>query len=237
MITLYTFGANFGLPDPSPFVIKAMLLLKMAGLDYQENRSGFRRAPKGKLPYLDDDGQIIADSTFIRFHIEKKYGFDFDAHLTAEQKAASWAFEKMCEDHLYWALIDLRWLDDENFKKGPAVFFKSAPRLLQPLLHIVVRRNVRKRLRAHGLGLHSRAEITQLATRDIDAIATWLGGKPFLFGDYPCAADASVFGMIAGLLSPVFESPIRSAAERYPNLRAYCDRMLDHYFDVKTRAG
>ena len=46
MITLYTFGPYFGLPDASPFVIKAMLLLKFAGLDYHEDRGGFRKAPK-----------------------------------------------------------------------------------------------------------------------------------------------------------------------------------------------
>ena len=31
MITLYTFGPKFGLPDPSPFCMKALVLLKMAG--------------------------------------------------------------------------------------------------------------------------------------------------------------------------------------------------------------
>jgi Glutathione S-transferase N-terminal domain len=83
MITLYTFGPYFGLPDTSPFVIKAMLLLKFAGLEYGEDRGGYGKAPKGKLPYLDDDGLIVADSTFIRFHIEKKYGFDFDCWAQA----------------------------------------------------------------------------------------------------------------------------------------------------------
>ncbi len=65
MITLYTFGPYFGLPDASPFVLKAMLLLKIAGLPFEESRSGFAKAPKGKLPYIDDDGEKIADSTFI----------------------------------------------------------------------------------------------------------------------------------------------------------------------------
>jgi hypothetical protein len=37
MITLYTFGPYFGLPDGSPFVLKAMLLLKLAGLEYSED--------------------------------------------------------------------------------------------------------------------------------------------------------------------------------------------------------
>jgi len=52
MITLYTFGPYFGLPDGSPFVINAMLLLKFAGLEYSENRGGYGKAPKGKLPYM-----------------------------------------------------------------------------------------------------------------------------------------------------------------------------------------
>ena len=74
MITLYTFGPAFGLPDPSPFVTKAEVLLKMAGLSYRTDTNGLSKAPKGKLPYIDDDGGRVADSTFIRWHIEKKYG-------------------------------------------------------------------------------------------------------------------------------------------------------------------
>jgi glutathione S-transferase len=100
MITLYTFGPYFGLPDGSPFVIKVMLLLKFAGLEHREDRGGYGKAPKGKLPYINDDGLIVADSTFVRFHIEKKYGFDFDAGLAPEQRAVAWAAEKMCEEHL-----------------------------------------------------------------------------------------------------------------------------------------
>ena len=61
MTTLYTFGPAFGLPDPSPFVVKAEMLLKIAALPYKVDTGGFRKAPKGKLPYMDDDGEIVAD--------------------------------------------------------------------------------------------------------------------------------------------------------------------------------
>jgi glutathione S-transferase len=87
MITLYGFGPAFGLPDPSPFVMKAELLLKMAGLPYKADTGGMRKAPKGKLPYIVDDGEAVGDSTFIRWHIEKKYQIDFDRGLTPEQRA------------------------------------------------------------------------------------------------------------------------------------------------------
>src|SRR5215471_15398166 len=127
MITLYNFGPAFGLPDPSPFVTKAEILLKMAGLPYRTDITGFRKAPKGKLPYIDDDGEKIADSTFIRFHIEKKYRFDFDRSLDAEQRAIAWAFEKLAEDHIYWAIVEARWCDRANFNQGPRKFFDAVP--------------------------------------------------------------------------------------------------------------
>ena len=78
MITLYSFGPGFGLPDPSPFVTKAEVLLKMAELPYRSDTTGFKKAPKGKLPYIDDGGEIISVSTFIRWHLERKYNIDFD---------------------------------------------------------------------------------------------------------------------------------------------------------------
>ena len=155
MITLHTFGPNFGLPDPSPFVTKAELLLKMSGQPYRTDTEGFGKAPKGKLPYIKDDGTPIADSTFIRWHLEKKYQIDFDRGLSAEQRAIAWAFEKMAEDHLYWALVHARWMDDANFAKGPMVFFRKIPAPVRPIMVVMIRRQVRKALHAHGMGRHS----------------------------------------------------------------------------------
>ena len=78
MITLYGFGAGFGLPEISPFVTKTEVQLKMAGLVYRKERAMPPASPKGQLPYIVDDAESIADSTFIRAHIEGKYGFDFE---------------------------------------------------------------------------------------------------------------------------------------------------------------
>jgi glutathione S-transferase len=147
MITLHTFGPAFGLPDPSPFVIKAETLLKMSGLPYRTRTGELGKAPKGKLPYIEDDGELIADSTFIRWHLERKHRVDFDRGLDAEQRATAWAFEKMAEDHLYWALVDALWLDDANFRKGPARFFAKIPAPLRPFVIATVRRQLRTRLR------------------------------------------------------------------------------------------
>ncbi|HZZ61243.1 MAG TPA: glutathione S-transferase N-terminal domain-containing protein [Roseiarcus sp.] len=129
MITLYGFGPAMGLPEISPFVTKAHILLQMAGLPYETHTrfGGFLKAPKGKLPYIRDDGAVISDSTFIRFHIEKTYGFDFDRGMSPAERATAWALERMFEEHLYWLIVDVRWLDDANFRAGPSEIFRSLP--------------------------------------------------------------------------------------------------------------
>lgn len=230
MITLYTFGPAFGLPDPSPFVTKAEVLLKMAGLPYKTDTAGFNKAPKGKLPYIDDDGTIVADSTFIRMHLERKHHVDFDEGLSPAERGAMWAFEKMCEDHLYWASLHARWMDDANFDAGPRKFFAAVPAPIRPLVVAMVRRQVRRNLWGHGLGRHSKEEIEQLAARSIDAIADFLADKPYLMGQTPCGADATVFAFMTGCLCPRFKTPIRTVAEQRSNLVAYCERMMERYF-------
>ncbi len=238
MITLYGFGPAFGIPDPSPFVIKVEVLLKMAGLAFRTDTNGLTKAPKRKLPFIDDGGTIVSDSTFVRWYIEKTYGFDFDATLSAEQRAVAWAFEKMAEEHLYWGIVHARWMDDANFDRGPRKFFKNVPAPLRPAAIAFMRRRIRGVLYAQGLGRHSREEVERLVIRSIDAIADYLGDKPFFMGGVPTGVDATIFGFLCGTMCPPFETPLRTAAERHENLRRYIGRMAARYYpDYQEMAG
>jgi glutathione S-transferase len=230
LITLYTFGPLFGLPDPSPFVMKGEMLLKLAKLEYQANSRGFVGAPKGKLPYMDDNGTVVADSTLMRLHIEQKHGIDFDRGLSAREKGIAWATEKMLEDHLYWVLVYWRWMKDENFYKGPANFFKRAPAIIRPLIIRKVRADVRKRLHGHGIGRHTEAEMTSMSNRAFEALSQLLGDNRYLMGEQPCGADATAFAFIAGSLCPLFDSPAHAKARTLPNLIAYRDRMMAEFY-------
>jgi glutathione S-transferase len=237
MITLYAFGRVFGMPDASPFVTKTEVLLKISGLTFERATGDMRKAPKGKLPYIVDEGTVVADSTFIRWHLEEKHGVDFDKGLTAEQKAIAWATEKMCEEHLYWAIVDNRWMIDENFDKGPRNFFKDAPAPIRPLITHLVRRKVRGALKAQGMGRHARADIERLAVKDLQAIAGILGDKPFLTGTQPCGADASVFAFVLSALSSLSSGPMLETARNQTNLVAYRDRGLARWFPELNPAG
>ena len=230
MITLYGFGPHFSLPDPSPFVIKTAVQLKMAGLDYRFDTTGFQRAPKGKQPFIEDHGRVIADSTFIRRHVESAYGVDLDQGLDDRQRALGWTIERMMEDHLYWALIHARWIIDENFDKGPSQFFARIPEAMREEAKADARARVTANLAGQGLGRHTRREIDELGCASLAALSNLLGDQLYLFGDVPHAADATAFGMAAAVMTPFFDTTLRRFADDLPNLVHYRDRMMIRFF-------
>lgn len=230
MLTLHIFGPAFGLPDPSPFVIKAMMLLKLAGLDYATRRSDVRKAPKRKLPVLDDAGTLVPDSTFIRMHLERTRGVDFDAGFAPRERAVAWSVEKLLEDHLYWLAVHDRWMDDGNSERGPAKFFQSVPMPMRQVVKIMIRRKVRRNLWGQGAGRYDASERAALAERAIGAIADLLGDRRYLLGDRPCGADATLFAFVAAALAPGLEGPFHDATAGRANLVAYRDRMMAAYF-------
>jgi glutathione S-transferase len=230
MITLFGLGAGFGLPEISPFVTKTEVQLKMAGLAYRKQRAMPPSSPKGQLPYIDDQGAVVADSTFIRAHLERKYGFDFDEGLDLEARAHAWAFERMIEHHISFGLVGARWVDPVNFAKGPAHFFDGAPEEKRERLREDAQFRVAENYLISGLGRHAPDEDVDLAARSLRALSVQLGDKPYLLGERPCGTDATAFAVLAGLMTPFFESELRRRAESFDNLTAYVSRMMAQYY-------
>ncbi|WP_437634610.1 glutathione S-transferase family protein [Sorangium sp. So ce854] len=230
MITLYGLGPLFGLPEASPFVTKTEVQLKLLGLPYRKERGRPDQSPKGQVPFIDEGGQRVADSHFIREHLERKHGKDLDAGLDARQRAEAWAVERMLENQLAAASGCARWLIPENFAKGPAHFVDGAPEELRPKLREELLARVRENFRAIGIGRHSDEEIVELGARSLTALSVLLGDKPHLFGARPAGVDATAFAVLAGILTPFFDSPLRRRAEGFANLVAYTARMMRAFY-------
>jgi len=63
MITLLTFRPAFGQPAASPFCVKAIGMLNIAGVAWQrEDMDDPRKMPNQKLPVIRVNGELIADS-------------------------------------------------------------------------------------------------------------------------------------------------------------------------------
>lgn len=229
---LFQYPAAFGLPCPSPFCTKAEVLLKMAGVDYEDIRvNDPRKGPKGKLPAIEMDGELIGDSELIRYAIETRTGFDFDAGLSDQQKAVSHAMARMIEERLYWAIVHARWMNDESFAVIRKSFFNLMPPIVRNIIPIVARRQVKGYLHGQGLGRHTTAEAMAFGVRDIDALATQLGDQPWMMGAEPTYLDATAWTHVANASVPEHDtSPLKQSVLGHENLSAYVARGFEHWF-------
>lgn len=230
IITLFGGGEGFGLPEISPYAMKTEIHLQMAGLPYRKEVAHPDQGPKGQLPFVDFDGVVVADSTFIRNHIEAVFHVDLDRGLDTRQRAEAWAIERMIENHFAWAVIGQRYGDDANFAKGPAHWFDAAPESLRDGLRAKLRARMLGNVQAVGIGRHDADEIHALGMRSLHALSALLGEKDYLMGDAPTSVDAIAFALLAGLVAPYFDSRLRRAAERDAALLAYTDRMMARFY-------
>ena len=74
----------------------------------------------------------------------------------AERVLVTTAFERMIEHHVYWALVGARWVDADNFAKGPSHFFDSAPLHLREKMREDAQFRVAENYLLSGLGRHDR---------------------------------------------------------------------------------
>ena len=136
----------------------------------------------------------------------------------------------MVEHHVYWALVGARWVDPDNFARGPAHFFDAVPEHLREKRREDAQFRVAENYLLSGLGRHAPEEDVDLALRSLFALSVQLGDNPYLMGDTPCGSDATAFGALAGILTPFFTSNLRERAEQSGNLVAYVDRMMLQYY-------
>jgi glutathione S-transferase len=232
MITLYHFGPNFGLPDPSPFCLKVDLYLRATGVEFQ-TLSGFqhmRRAPKGKLPFIDDDGTVVPDSAFIIAYLKRKYGDPLDGGLGTEQKAVAHAFTKMLDENFYWCVVYSRWIDPEGWPHSRQAFFGRMPFPLRAIIPVIAQRNVRRSLHRQGLGRHAPQEILEIARRDLNALSDYLGGREFFLGEHLTTLDVVAYAFLAEILVPEFDTDLRRLASGYANLVRFVERIRTNYY-------
>lgn len=232
MIRLFQFPPAMGLPNASGFCLKLETWLRMAGLPYQNVYTmNLGKAPKGKLPHIiDDDGTVVADSGLIIDHLKRRHGVALDDHLDRDQRAQSLLLQRTLEEHAYWCVLHFRWADDRYWPATRDAFFGGLGASYKWFVPALARGGMVKQVKAAGVGRHTADEITEMGMRDIDAVATVLGDKPFLFG-HPSSIDATAYGLLANVVFVDVDIPFKRLIERdYPSIVRYCERMRQVYW-------
>lgn len=227
MIELYKFGPAFGLRETGPFALKTMTYMRLAGIPFTEHvQTDPRKAPKGKIPYIMDEGTAIGDSAHIVKYLKSKFGDPLAEGLSEEKLAAGHALKVMLEERTYWAgMIYPRWVKTDHHKRLADTFFSEIPGFLRMTIFRAVAKGVKKAAMAHGIGRHTDAEIFELGLEDIKTVETLLGKKKFMLGAKPAEVDATVYAFLAGMHADVFPTPIQSYIAGSQTLTAYLARM------------
>ena len=230
MITLYQFGPAWDMPDPSPFVLKTMVYLELAGISYraESGMRHIRNAPKGKLPYVRDGDTVVCDSGFIIDYLIDRYGDRLGADLTPAQQGALRGLTRMLDEDLYFVLVYLRWVDEAAWTSYTRPnFFGGLAWPMSSLVPWLLQRGVKKSLHGQGVARHSRDEIVEIGRRDLQAVIDYLGDKAFIAGQEPTTSDATVFAFLCGFADVPHESPLRDLVRSNSAAMAYLARMKE----------
>ena len=87
------------------------------------------------------------------------------------------------------------------------------------------RRRVRRMLQLQGIGRHRPDEIYAMARQDLEAVADYLGDRPFLMGEQLTTVDAVAYAFLANILYLPFETELKRITLEFPTLVTYCEAM------------
>jgi glutathione S-transferase len=221
MITLFSYPELFGVADNNGYGLKVFAFLKLTGLPFAHQHifdaSG---APRGQLPYIVDEGEVIGDSEAIIAHLTQKYKLAIDHELTAAQRDMSHLINRML-DELYWVMSYSRWKDEQFWPAFRDALLQQHPTLTQEGLQKAREFNA---LRYHyqGIGRFAPAAAYARGLADLQVLANLIPADTYLYGPKLTSVDASIYGFIANIYFYPIETPLRQFVISQDNLVRHC---------------
>jgi len=208
----------------------------MVGLKYENVDHKMRyKSKKGQLPFVELNGNEIADSDIIIRDLSAKFEKDLDEGLTPEQKNVSHAFESMLNNHTSWVVRWWRYNNPDEFIQAAELDIKRTlnSRLPKGLLNLLFKwgfkSNVKQAI-GHGIGHHTDNEIYDFGKSDLKALSDVLMAKDYFFGKEPHLLDVVAFAHLSQFVYVPFAGMKEWMAEETPNLVDHVDRMKRRYW-------
>lgn len=233
-IKLFQFPRLFGIPNISPFCCKLETWLRITKIPYEVvDVDAPRKGPKGKVPFIDDAGHRLGDSSAIIDYLKGTRRVDPDAHLDDGQRATSLLVQRTLEEHVAFITLYTHFIRDDGWRETRA-FFDAVPAPVRPLATLLVRRQMRKALWLQGIARHSDAEIMAAGISDWKAVLDAMSDGPYFHGDRPSTIDATLLGALATIVRTPIQSPIRDFLHSQAKCMRYAERMMGTFFPEMT---
>lgn len=236
MITIYQYLPAWTVPCISPYVTKVIYYMRMTGISFTAQSQDLTKldfdTPHGKLPVIvDEDGKQVADSTQIIDYLKAKYGDSLDGAARSEELAQMHAWNRMIDEHTYWvAVIQPRWRETANWEIYLRII--AGTNDVPPGLRAFAddfRFRILAEFMQGGWGRMPAEVIYKRARADIDALANFLGSKPYFMGGEPRSIDAAVLSILRHIVDTPFTFDTKDYAKSKENLLRYMARMKDRF--------
>merc|ERR1712088_514391 len=174
MVYVFQFDRTAMVPSISPACLKLETWLKLNGIKFENvDHNSKLRSKRGLLPFVELNGEEIADSEVIIKQLTAKYNKDDPAaNLSAEQKNVQHAMVTMVENHLQWTIMHWRVGSSDNMIKGYHIDLRKMMGTQMPvgLLNLafkwtMIRKGIKK-VKAAGFAGYTAEEIEQFAKDD-----------------------------------------------------------------------
>ncbi|XGW17127.1 hypothetical protein V3C99_002049 [Haemonchus contortus] len=232
-VYLYQFPRSKTIPNLSPYCLKVETFLKINKIPYEVCPLKMGRSRYGLLPFIELNGEHIADSEIIIDRL--KDHFKVKPLASPRDEAIARTIEKTVQHHTAPVVYRFKMVEDPNDGFCSTVLqVIGCPAVLQstvlPLAAWFMRLKVSRRIAA-AIGQFPIEEFKNFLRKDLDTYRDLLDDKKFLFGDEVSSADCAVFSQLGAVLYIPPNNYVKEVLrEKYPELTNYCDRVRDTVF-------
>ena len=224
MITLYSYPELFGVADNNPYGLKVFAFLKLSRLPFRhEHIFDAKSAPRGQLPYIDDDGEHVGDSDAIIAHLIRKYRLTIDDALTGAQRTTAHLIRRMLDD-LYWVMSYSRWRDSRFWPLFRDEILRTHPSVTEAGMEQARQYNF-ERYRYQGIGRYEPDAVFERGLSDLRVLADLMPASGFFFGPAPTSTDAGIYGFVANIYFYKIDTPLKEFVVSRPNLVRHCNAL------------
>jgi glutathione S-transferase len=221
MLTLYSYPELFGVADNNGYGLKVFAFLQLAGVPFRhEHIFDASAAPRGQLPYIDDDGETVGDSETIIAHLIAKRRLTIDAALTASQRDTSHLITRMLDD-LYWVMSYSRWKDERFWPLFRDALMREHPSLTEAGL-LKAREFNFQRYHFQGIGRYAPDAAYARGLADLEVLADLIPANGYVHSEKPTSIDAGIYGFIANIYFYEIDTPLREFVRAHGNIVRHC---------------